>query len=269
MSPVLLQQDFKQPLLPLVQRIILYLPGVQDKFSQEIIKLQKPTAVVLINGGVVAIEWLYDNAPAIIEAWYPGFQGGNAIADVLFGDYNPGGKLPVTFYKADYINQVDFTSMDMTKAPGRSYKYYTGTPLWPFGYGLSYTRFKLEWHNSTKPLYITSNLNEASVSYDVNITNIGDVAGDEVVQAYFKPDQDPVIIKQLFGFQRVHLHPMESVLVHFSINYQTLRLGDQYGNMISLPGYYGIEITNGASESLKTVLLVKGEKRILESYHFT
>eukprot|EP00005_Dracoamoeba_jomungandri_P001204 CAMPEP_0174250708 /NCGR_PEP_ID=MMETSP0439-20130205/795_1 /TAXON_ID=0 /ORGANISM="Stereomyxa ramosa, Strain Chinc5" /LENGTH=619 /DNA_ID=CAMNT_0015330847 /DNA_START=27 /DNA_END=1882 /DNA_ORIENTATION=+ len=116
-------------------RTSITLPGVQAEFSKQILELGKPTVVVLMNGGMLAVEYEKENSPAIIEAGFPGYQGGQALADVIFGNYNPGGKLPYTIYQADYVNQVDMLSMDMTKAPGRSYRYFTGTPLFPFGFG--------------------------------------------------------------------------------------------------------------------------------------
>jgi len=126
-------------------RIQITLPGVQEQFVQAILATGKPTAMVLINGGIVAIDKLKPVVPAIIETFYPGYWGGVAIADVIFGDYNPGGKLPVTYYASDFVTQSDFLDMSMTDSPGRTYRYYTGKPLWPFGWGLSYTTFSLNW----------------------------------------------------------------------------------------------------------------------------
>jgi len=248
-------------------RVNITLPGVQDEFSRQIINLKKPTAVVLMNGGAVAIEWLHDNADAIVEAFYPGYQGGTAIADVIFGDYNPGGKMPYTIYKADYVSQVQMTSMDMTKAPGRTYRYFTGTPLWPFGWGLSYTQFKLDWHNTTKPLYTISNADETQVgaAYQVNVTNIGMVAGDEVVQAYFNPANDSRVIKQLFGFQRVHLNAGQSVTLTFPVAFTSFLIGDSSGNLVSHPGSYRLQFTNGVSQKLETQLLIDGKPKITEN----
>jgi len=242
------------------------LPGVQSEFAQKILALQKPTAVVLLHGGIVAIEELVPLAPAIVSAWYPGYQGGNAIADVVFGNYNPGGKLPVTWYKKDYINQVSMLDMNMSKAPGRTYKYFTGTPTWPFGYGLSYTQFHLDWKNTSKPLYTLSTLDDSFVTYTVNVTNIGKVTGDEVVQAYFKPSNDPLIIKQLFGFQRVTLLPGESKTISFNLNAQQLKTADQLGNLIVSPGAYPLLFTNGNDQTLETTVKVVGKDIVVEPF---
>jgi len=253
-----------------LDRVTITLPGVQEEFAHTILNIGKPTVIVLVNGGIVAIDSLKEPAPAIIEAFYPGYWGGVAIADVLFGDYNPGGKLPVTYYGAKYIDEIDFLNMNMTDAPGRSYRYYTGTPLWEFGYGLSYTTFKLEWSDGSEiPKTLTNDILEA-VTYTVNITNTGNVAGDEVALAFFKPPASlgVPLIRQLFGFQRVHLKPNESVKVSFTMNAKTLAMGDEKGDLVGQPGIYGIEITNGVNERLNTKVEIQGSKRILEKYAY-
>src|SRR5204863_9596394 len=134
----------------------------------------KPTVVVLLNGSALAVNWANDNAAAIVDAWYPGEEGGAALADVLFGDYNPAGRLPVTFYKS--VDQLPpFTDYSMQ---GRTYRYFKGEPLYPFGFGLSYTKFK----------YAKPQLNGASIKagtelrISTEVQNTGALAGDEVVQ---------------------------------------------------------------------------------------
>ena len=117
----------------------------QQALADAVLKAGKPTALVLVNGGIIAIDALKESAPAILEAWMPGVHGAQAVAETLFGANNPGGKLPVTLYKAGYVDSIDFLSMDMTAPPGRSYRYFSGEPLWPFGFGLSYTTFDLAW----------------------------------------------------------------------------------------------------------------------------
>ena len=118
-------------------RVQIGLPRVQEELMQKIAALGKPTVLVLLNGSAVAVNWAEDHIPAIVEAWYPGQAGGTAIADVLFGDYNPGGRLPVTFYKS--VDQLPpFTDYSMK---GRTYRFFKGEPLFPFGYGLSYSTF--------------------------------------------------------------------------------------------------------------------------------
>jgi len=239
-------------------RVTITLPGVQENFTQTILALKKPTVVVLINGGAIATDWLYDNGEAaILEAFYPGYHGGTALASVIFGDFNPGGKLPYTIYRSNYVNQVDFQSMDMAKAPGRTYKYFTGTPLWPFGFGLSYTTFSLTWTNSSmriaSPMVSTTvkQLKAAPVNFMVDVKNTGKVAGSEVVQAYFSPPNDPKIKKQLFGYERVFLEPGQTTTVKFVLNTTTFDVGDFHGNMATQQGIHKVHFTNGVSEKLE------------------
>jgi len=244
-------------------RTSVTLPGVQGEFSKKILSLGKPTVVVLMNGGMVAVEFEKENAPAMIEAGFPGYQGGQAIAEVIFGKYNPGGKLPYTIYQADYINQVDMLSMDMTKPPGRSYRYFTGTPLFPFGFGLSYTSFELQWSDllaSSSTNFLRTDDSSTLLSYSVKVTNTGSVAGDEVVQAYFKPeDKGDPLIKQLFGFERVHLNPGQSKNVTFVLGTETLKRAYQHKpGVVLTQGPYSILLTNGADQSLFSSLIVVG-----------
>jgi len=240
-----------------LDRVQITFPGVQDEFSQSIIKLGKPTVVVLINGGAIAIEYLKTSSAAVLEAFYPGFQGGPAIASAIFGEYNPGGKLPYTIYYSDYVNEVNFTSMSMTNAPGRTYRYFTGTTLYPFGWGISYTQFSLVPNNASVEINSKTGVEEAI--YSVNVTNTGKVAGDEVVQVYMKPQGDPYTIKQLIGFQRVHLLPGKSEVVSFSVGSQNLQIADDKGNMKSYQ-FYEIEITNGVYETTESTLELMGNK---------
>jgi beta-glucosidase len=174
-------------------RVSLDLPATQEELMQKVVALGKPVVLVMMNGSAVAINWARDHVPAIVEAWYPGQAGGEAIADVLFGDYNPGGRLPVTFYKS--AEQLPpFTDYSMK---GRTYRFFEGEPLFRFGYGLSYTTFA----------YRNAKLTSGKVS--VEVENTGAVAGDEVVQAYVKGS--------LAGFQRVGLKAREKRVVEIPV----------------------------------------------------
>jgi len=227
--------------------------------------------LVLINGGIIAIDKLKESAPAIIEAFYPGYWGGVAIADVVFGDYNPGGKLPVTYYASDFVTKSDFLDMSMTNAPGRTYRYYTGTPLWEFGFGLSYTTFTLTWSDMLSGIptvYNNYKHQRHRFQYKVTVTNTGKIAGDEVVLAFFKPTQPNPLLKQLFGFQRVHLDPNESIQLTFTLDSSTIKMGDQNGNFVSSTGVYEIEFTNGVEETLTTKVEVVGDSILLEKCPF-
>lgn len=189
-------------------RTDINLPRVQTELMQEIVKLGKPTVLVLLNGSALAINWENENIPAIVEAWYPGQAGGTAIADVIFGDYNPAGRLPVTFYKD--IRQIPaFENYDMK---GKTYRYFEGDPLYEFGYGLSYTTFK--YRLNSIPASIKSGEN---ISVSVNVTNVGKKDGEEVVQLYVSlPDsklQKP--IRALQGFRRIYLKAGETKTIDF------------------------------------------------------
>lgn len=209
-------------------RVSLELPGKQNELVKRIIEETKtPVVAVLVNGGPLAIEWLKDNADAIIEAWYGGEQGGMAIADVLFGDYNPGGRLPVTFYPASYVDEVKLTDMRMRPEgsyPGRTHRYYTGTPIYPFGHGLSYTQFEFIGCTDKSSVQHAISGEPFTMPLCVLAENIGDVAGDVVImataEAEVTAETDPKVFKEksLFGFSRIHLRPHERQTVEFQYN---------------------------------------------------
>jgi beta-glucosidase len=191
-------------------RIDLGLPRAQEELLQKIAGLQKPLVLVLLNGSALAVEWARDHVPAIVEAWYPGQAGGTAIADVLFGDYNPAGRLPVTFYKsADQL--PPFEDYEML---GRTYRYFQGEPLYPFGFGLSYTQFAYRLLTLPKAASATR---EARIQ--VEVRNAGKLAGEEVVQLYLKHrgEQGVAPIRSLAGFERVALRAGERKIVEFTL----------------------------------------------------
>ena len=191
-------------------RTHLNLPKIQEELVKAIKNTGKPTILVLMNGSAVAVNWENENLDAIISAGYPGQEGGNAVADVLFGDYNPAGRLPVTYYKS--VDQLPtFENYDMA---GRTYKYFEGEPLYPFGYGLSYTTFKY----SDLKLPKKAKTGE-SVKVSVKVTNTGKRAGEEVVQLYLKDVKasTPRPKVQLEGFKRIHLNAGESKTVEFEL----------------------------------------------------
>lgn len=186
------------------------LPKSQVKLMKEIQALGKPTILVLMNGSALAINWASDNIPAILEAWYPGEFGGNAIADILFGDYNPAGRLPVTFYKS--VNDLpDFKSYSMEN---RTYRFFKGEPLFPFGHGLSYSNFN--YNNLTIPENISI---KSEIPISVDVTNTGKMDGDEVVQVYIALDKnnEGTPIRSLVAFKRIHLKIGETQKVTFTI----------------------------------------------------
>ncbi|AHG88100.1 glycoside hydrolase family 3 domain protein [Gemmatirosa kalamazoonensis] len=197
-------------------RTTLDLPAPQQRLLEQVTALGKPTVLVLLNGSALAVNWAQANVPAIVEAWYPGQAGGQAIADVLFGDYNPGGRLPVTFYK-DTTDLPPFTSYAMQ---GRTYRFFKGTPLFPFGYGLSYTTFAYRNLRTSAP----SLASDGTVTVSVDVTNTGRRAGDEVVQLYVRHAGSKVErpIKDLRGYRRVSLKPGETRTVSFPLAARSL-----------------------------------------------
>jgi len=224
---------------------------VQLALVQAVVQTGKPTVVVLINGGAVAIEWIQTNVPAILEAFYAGEMASFAIADVLFGDYNPGGKLPYTIFPANYVNQISLFDMNMNDAPGRTYRYYTETPLWPFGFGLSYTQFQLTWESGAEHAVDTST--DFQIYFRVTIKNIGKLLGDEVALAYVNSSSSDFPLKQLFGFQRVTLAPGQETEVFFGPTRSTFATVTKSGQRVVKPGLYHVIIGNGVEETSATV----------------
>jgi len=193
-------------------RYDIHLPADQQEFIEEIYKINPNTVVVLVAGSSLAINWMDDHLPAIVNAWYPGEQGGTAVAEVLFGDYNPAGRLPLTYYNS--LDEIPaFDDYDITK--GRTYQYFKGKPLYPFGYGLSYTTFK---YNNLK---VEDKGNTLAVSFQLR--NTGKQDGDEVSQLYVKLPIENGPIKELKGFQRTHLKKGEIKLITLDVPKETLR----------------------------------------------
>jgi beta-glucosidase len=188
----------------------LNLPATQQALIKEIQKIGKPTVLVLLNGSALAINWEDKNIPAIVEAWYPGQAGGQAIADILFGDYNPAGRLPVTFYK-NIDDLPPFEQYDMTN---QTYRYYKGEALYPFGYGLSYSNFTYSNIQIPKNAPIGE-----EVPISVDITNTSKIDGEEVVQVYVtRLDTNlPVPLKSLKTFKRLPIAAGETTTVSFRL----------------------------------------------------
>jgi len=192
------------------------LPDVQQQLLERVTAVGKPTVLVLLNGSALAVNWAQDRVPAILEAWYPGQAGGTAIADALFGDYNPGGRLPVTFYR----DTADLPPFEDYRMAGRTYRYFTGKPLYPFGHGLSYTTFTYRnLRTSAETLTRTGRL-----TVRVDVTNSGTRAGDEVVQLYVQHVGSKVErpLQDLRGYARIALKPGETRTVTFPLTASSL-----------------------------------------------
>ncbi len=187
------------------------LPAPQEALMERVVALGKPTVLVLLNGSALAVNWAQAHVPAIVEAWYPGQASGTAIADVLFGGYNPGGRLPVTFYRS----VSDLPAFDDYRMAGRTYRFFAGTPLYPFGFGLSYTTFGYSNLRATADRAGAGD----TITARVDVTNTGHVAGDEVVQLYVRHLGSAVArpTKDLRGYRRVSLRPGETTTVEFRV----------------------------------------------------
>jgi beta-glucosidase len=192
-------------------RTDLALPASQQKLLEALYATGKPVILVLTAGSAIGVDWAKEKLPAILVAWYPGQRGGNAVADVLFGDVNPAGRLPVTFYSAtEKLPAFDDYSMQ-----NRTYRYFKGRPLYPFGHGLSYTKF--EYSDLKVDRSTLGSSDTARVT--VKVKNAGAKAGDEVVQLYLRPleARRPRAQHELRGIERVTLKPGEVREVSFSV----------------------------------------------------
>lgn len=227
----------------------LKLTGLQQKMMEQVVALGKPTVLVLLAGSAIDIGWAQDHVPAIIDAWYPGALGGIAIADVLFGKYNPGGRLPITFPRA--LSDVpEFTDYSMA---GRTYRYSNAEPLYPFGYGLSYTTFAYTNLDLSAPQLDGTD----SLTVRVSVQNVGSLAGDEVVQLYVEDLEASctVPIRDLRGFQRVHLAPGASADVSFTLTPKHLSLINDQGKRSLEPGRFRITVGGSQPDSRSVQLM--------------
>lgn len=251
-------------------RADLGLPGVQEELVRAIAATGKPIVIVLVNGRPLAIPWIAEHIPAIVEAWLPGEEGGPAIADILFGDANPGGKLPMTFPRA--VGQIPIF-YNHKPSGGKShwhgdYVSMSATPLFPFGHGLSYTRFEFSNLHIDPPPAETGN-----VRIMLDIKNVGDCAGDEVVQLYIRDEFAcvPRPVKELKGFKRVTLAPGETRSVIFDLPLDQLAFYDEDMRLVVEPGT--IQVMVGcSSEDIRlsgSFEIVGNQKRRVPARVFT
>lgn len=231
-------------------RTSIDLPAVQEKMLKALKATGKPVIMILCTGSAIALNWENDNLDAIVNAWYGGQEAGTAVADVLFGDYNPAGRLPITFYKS--VNQLpDFSNYNMK---GRTYRYMTEKPLYPFGYGLSYTTF--EYGDAQLSAPTISKTDNVTLSF--KLSNTGKRNGDEVAQIYIKSPNDPSApIKALKAFKRIHINAGESADVTFTLSATTFRsFNDKHQDFEIRPGKYQILYGGSSADSaLKSIEL--------------
>ncbi|HEV7859682.1 MAG TPA: glycoside hydrolase family 3 C-terminal domain-containing protein, partial [Pyrinomonadaceae bacterium] len=221
----------------------------------------KPLVIVLMNGRPLTINWLAENTSAILETWFAGTQAGNAIADVLFGDVNPGGKLPVTFPRAVGQEPLYYNQKNTGRPPDQNNKYSSKyldvpwTPLYPFGYGLSYTQFKL----SNLQLSARQIGTDGSVTVRVELENTGGRAGDEVVQLYIRDVASSVTrpIKELKGFERVTLRAGEQRQVSFILTREQLGFYNREMKFVVEPGTFNVMVGTSSADGLQASFEVK------------
>lgn len=235
-------------------RASIDLPGKQLQLAQELHKTGKPVIVVLMSGRPLTINWLDENAPAILETWFLGTQAGHAIADVLFGDYNPSGKLPVTFPRS--VGQIPlFYNNKNTGRPISDEKYTSkyldipNTPLYPFGYGLSYTYFTYSNLKLNKPQYTM----DEQIDVTVTVTNSGDMKGEEVVQLYIRDLVGSVTrpVKELKAFEKIALAPGESQQVNFTLSKDDLAFYTRNMEFKAEPGDFKVFVGTNSEECLE------------------
>jgi len=216
-------------------RVTLGLPAPQEELLHAVVDVGTPVVLVLLNGSALAIGWAAEHVPAIVEAWYPGQAAGAALADVLFGEVSPSGRLPVTFYRS----VDDLPAFDDYRMQGRTYRYFTGEPLFPFGHGLSYTTFR--YRDLRLPARVTA---RDSVVISVEIENAGSMAAEEVVQLYVSDLEAsaPVPIRSLQGIRRVALDPGQRERVTFTLPPRQLALVDARGHHLLEPGMFQVAV---------------------------
>lgn len=218
-------------------RTTINLPAVQTQVMQMLQKSGKPMIFICMSGSAIAFNWESQHIPAIIQAWYGGQATGTALADILFGRYNPSGKLPITFYRSD----SDLPAIEDYSMKNRTYRYFNGDVLYPFGYGLSFTKFKFKKLNVPQEVQIGD-----TISISTEVVNTGKSAGEEVVQLYLshKDIAPEAPNSQLVGFQKVMLQPGERKIVHFKLSPRNLAYVDETGGVNTMPGKIKVYIGN-------------------------
>lgn len=211
----------------------LRFPGLQHEILKAAYESGKPVILVVLSGSAMGLSWAQEHIPAILQGWYPGAEGGRAIAEAIFGEYSPEGKLPVTFYHTSE-ELPDFTDYSMKN---RTYRYMTGEALYPFGYGLSYTSFELEDISLD-----SGTVTEEGVNISLHITNTGNLAGGETVQLYIKAEREETPNPQLKAFKKVHLAPGEKKELQFKLPAKAFGLYGEDGIKRLIPGTYTLYV---------------------------
>ena len=248
-------------------RTSIKLPAIQENLLKQLHALNKPIILVLLTGSALSVNWEDENIPAILLSWYPGEEGGDAIADVLFGDYNPAGRLNITWYQSE----KDLPPFEDYSMEGRTYRYFSGTPLYPFGYGISFSRF--EYSNLQVPQFIKTGEN---VIVNIDVQNIGKIDGDEVVQLYIsnKNANTQVPFLALEGFQRINLKQGEKRTLSLLVKARQFSIIDENGDRILNAGDFEISVgggqpgiaRNSISKTLSSITKLTGPAIVLDRW---
>ena len=242
-------------------RVGLALPGVQQELIEAVHETGTPVVAVIMSGRPLAIPWLAEHVPAILQAWHPGIQGGNALADVLWGDANPSGKLTVSFPRS--VGQVPiYYSRDVTGRPRSESKFTSkyldspNTPLYPFGHGLSYSTFEY----GDLVLSADTIAPDGTLSVSATVTNTGRVAGAEVVQLYIRDLVASVVrpVKELKGFTKIFLEPGQRQTVRFTLGPSELGFYNQDMQRVVEPGTFAVWVSSSSDAGLESSFVVKG-----------
>jgi len=258
---VVLVGEAKEMVGEAASRSSLDLPGRQMDLVKAIQATGKPTIVVLINGRPPTIGWLVDNVPAVLEAWMGGTEAGNAIADVLFGDVNPGGKLPVTFPRTVGQVPIYYNHFNTGRPPEASNRYSSKyldvawTPQFPFGFGLSYTQFKI----ANPQLSAAQISSTGSLTVSVEVTNTGKRLGDEVVQLYIRDVAASMTrpVKELKGFKRITLKPGETQRVEFTLGPEHLGFYNREMKYVVEPGEFKVMVGSSSEDVIEKSFQVR------------
>jgi beta-glucosidase len=240
-------------------RTAIDLPKDEQALLEAVKAAGKPLVVVLMNGSALGVNWANQNANAILEGWYPGEEGGAAIAETLAGINNPAGRLPITFYKGT----SDLPPFDDYSMKGRTYRYFEGQPLYPFGYGLSYTKFAYSNAKLSAPILKAG----GNLQVDVDVRNSGALAGDEVVQAYIEfPKLPGAPSRALRGFERVSVGPGQIKHVRLTLNPRDLSMVNDEGTRLVAAGDYKLFVGGGqpgtGAAGAELRLKIQGEQKL-------
>ena len=243
-------------------RTHLNLPRIQEDLLKDLLKSGKPIVYVNFSGSAVALNWENENLPAIVQAFYPGETTGTALTRMLFGEFNPSGRLPVTFYKSEK-DIPDFSNYDMQ---GRTYRYFKGTPLFPFGYGLSYTTFEYRNLKINNPIATTETNETSKLKVTVDVKNSGQMDGEEVVQLYIsnKSAKSQVPLVALRDFKRISLKKGELQTVTFTLKPEDFSITNTDTQQVVEPGKFEITVGGKIPDQNQPEVTIRLTGKIVE-----